>query len=728
MRHSFSVKLLALAVAAAQPVFAGEGDYSERLEEVSIIGTKDDAKKVAGSAFVIDKADLEVFSYTDINRILGQAPGVYVREEEGFGLRPNIGIRGTGTGRSSKITVMEDGVLVAPNPYANPAAYYFPTAGRMAGIEVLKGPSTLAYGPATVGGAINLLSTPIPKTLGGTVITEVGERGENRIFANVGGGAEENIGWLLETHQIRNDGFKDIDRSSTDASIKKQDYMAKFRIQSDADADMPQRLDLKLSYSMEESNMSYLGLTDVDFNDDANRRYGLTEKDQMKNRQTGASANYFLGINESADFHAKVYYNKFHRDWFKVDKIDGDKQSAVIDAANTGDANAIGLLHGSIDADVKIKHNNRDYISQGIEFAFDIDFELAGWKHDLNVGSRFHQEELDRVQPTETWSQTGGSLAFLSETAKSSLTGSNNRTEESDAISLWAVDHIAVTEALELTLALRYEDWEIDRADVQSDGSKKKLSAKGSEWLPGIGATYQLNDRWQLLGGVHKGIAVASAGSDGDDPDPEESINYEAGFRFAQDNFQGEVIGFFSDYSNAVLNCSNARPCENGDITGSQQLGESEVKGLEATASYTFAANGLSYPVRATYTYTEAKITKNPFGETDKKGGEMAYIPENQFYVSAGVVGTKWDAYLNARFTDESCTADACNNKANDTFLKTDSLWVVDFSTRYQLNDQAQVYLKVDNLFDEQEIISRSPYGARANKPRTALVGIKVNF
>lgn len=728
MRNPFSVKLLALAVAAAQPVFAGEGDYSERLEEITIIGSKEAASKVAGSAFVIDKADLEVFSYTDINRILAQAPGVYVREEEGYGLRPNIGIRGTGTGRSSKVTVMEDGVLVAPNPYANPAAYYFPTAGRISGVEVLKGASTLAYGPATVGGAVNLLSTPIPKELGGTVITEVGEYGENRIFANVGGGAEENFGWLLETHQIRNDGFKDIDRSSTDASIQKEDYMAKVRFQSDAGSNMPQRLDLKLSYSTEESNMSYVGLTDVDFKNNPNRRYGLSEKDQMQNRHTGATANYFLGINDSVDFHAKVYYNKFHRDWFKVDKIDGQKAGSVVDAANAGDATANGFLDGSIDTEVKIKHNNRDYISQGVEFQFDLDLELAGMAHDINVGSRFHQEEMDRLQPTETWNQVNGSLAFVSESAKSSLTGSNNRFEETDAMAFWLVDQVSVTEALELTLALRYEDWEIDRADVQSDGSKKKLSAKGSEWLPGVGATYQLNDEWQLLGGVYKGIAVASAGSDGDDPDPEESINYEAGVRFAQDNFQGELIAFFSDYSNSVLNCSAQRPCDNGADTGSQQQGESEVQGLEATASYTFAAANLSWPVRASYTYTDAEITKDADGTTGKKGGDMAYIPENQFYLSAGVVGTDWDAYLNARFTDSSCTKDACNKAADDTFLETDSLWVMDFATHYQLNEQAQVYLKVDNIFDEQEIISRSPYGARANKPRTALVGIKVDF
>jgi outer membrane receptor for Fe3+-dicitrate len=127
---------------------------------------KDGTPRVAGSAHRVDEETLERFEYDNVERVLAEVPGVSTRGEDGYGLRPNIGMRGASSDRSAKVTLMEDGVLFAPAPYAAPAAYYFPMSTRLVGVEVFKGPAATRFGPQTVGGAINLLTRRVPVGLG----------------------------------------------------------------------------------------------------------------------------------------------------------------------------------------------------------------------------------------------------------------------------------------------------------------------------------------------------------------------------------------------------------------------------------------------------------------------------------------------------------------------------------------------------------------------------------
>ncbi|MGR8950626.1 MAG: TonB-dependent receptor plug domain-containing protein, partial [Gammaproteobacteria bacterium] len=121
---------------------------------VQVIGSQERRFDIPGSAHLITEEEIRLQSYDDINRILRKVPGVYLREEDGYGLFPNISLRGVDTSRSAKITLMEDGVLTAPAPYAAPSAYYSPTAGRMSSLEVLKGSSQVRYGPHVTGGVL----------------------------------------------------------------------------------------------------------------------------------------------------------------------------------------------------------------------------------------------------------------------------------------------------------------------------------------------------------------------------------------------------------------------------------------------------------------------------------------------------------------------------------------------------------------------------------------------
>ena len=715
---------LSTSVSAADTQKVQSKNY---LEEVTIIGDKSRAQTLAGSAFVMDREDLAVFSFTDINQVLADAPGVYARAEEGFGLRPNIGIRGSGTSRSSKIMLMEDGVMVAPAPYSNPAAYYFPTTGRMSGVEVLKGTPALAYGPSTVGGAINFISTPIPSAkTAANLKAEYGEDNSHRVLGNIGGSADT-FGWLIEGQQYGSDGFSNIDNSGADTGFDKQDVMAKLRFNTPTDGNARyQQLDIKLQYVEENSDQSYTGLTDADFEADADRRYGMTEPDEMMNDRQSISANYLIEVNDNLDVTAQAYYTEYHRNWFKLNKIDGESIGSIVDGANGGNTGYQDILDGSADADLQYKHNNRDYTSKGIELAADYRFVTGGLSHQLNTGVRVHRDEMDRFQTEENWQQINGELVYVDTNPVNK--GSNNRIETAEANSFWAIDNVEVNEKLDLTLALRYENAKTERQEfAQTERSNPTISRNSvEEWLPGIAFTYQLNDSLQLLGGLHKGLAMPAGGST-EGIEPERSTNYELGGRFNSGDVSAELIAFYSDYESTVQNCSIAYPCDDGAEDGSYSLGESEVRGVEASFGFNgLSWQGISYPITAAYTYTNAEIT-DPAESGNAAGDAISYMPEDQLSVTFGAVGAGWSSHLRTSYLSASCSKTGCN-QADSEFDETDRLFMIDFVARMDVTQGASAYFKLDNLMDERAIVSRSPYGARANRSRTALVGVDYSF
>ncbi|MDX2465014.1 MAG: TonB-dependent receptor plug domain-containing protein, partial [Porticoccus sp.] len=152
MLSIFTASLTLPMMAMAADETRAEDKIGIDIETISIIGSREEVRELAGSGALIDQEQISIEAPTDINQLLKTVPGIYIREEDGFGLRPNIGIRGATSERSSKITLLEDGIMIAPAPYAGPSAYYFPTTLRMDSIEVLKGAPLLRYGPQTVGG------------------------------------------------------------------------------------------------------------------------------------------------------------------------------------------------------------------------------------------------------------------------------------------------------------------------------------------------------------------------------------------------------------------------------------------------------------------------------------------------------------------------------------------------------------------------------------------------
>ena len=370
----FLLSLSFPAFAADKPIEVKEQTDNILMREVSIIGSKSNVKDIAGSATFLDVQEIREHTVDDVNRILRRVPGVYLREEDGMGLFPNISLRGVDPARSSKVTIMEDGILQAPAPYSAPSAYYFPNTGRMSGIEVLKGSSQVKYGPHTTGGAINFLSTPIPSTQKLYHKSTFGYWNEIRnhtYFGNTtqltGGGK---VGYLIEYYKRSNNGFKIMDTNAPDVrgepntGFSNEEPMLK--VFWEPKTAKYQRIEAKFGFSNLDANETYTGLNVNDFHANPFRRYSASRFDEIESTQSRTYIRHFLEIDNNTSLVTTAYGNTFNRNWQKLDDVASTNQSVAM--ANPGSAAYLCLTGtNTAQCSFRLKNNNRTYYSWGIQ-------------------------------------------------------------------------------------------------------------------------------------------------------------------------------------------------------------------------------------------------------------------------------------------------------------------------------------------------------------------------
>ena len=422
------VLMLLPTSAFAADAKAGETTQDEILmREVSIIGSKFKIKDIAGSAAYLDVQDIREQGVEDINRILRRVPGVNIREEDGYGLFPNISLRGVAPASASKVTIMEDGILMAPAPYSAPSAYYMPNTGRMSGIEVMKGSSQVKYGPHTTGGAINFLSTPIPTTQQVYSKSTFGMYNELRnhsYFGNTeqlaGGGR---VGYVIEYYTRNTTGFKDLDTNAPDlrgepnTGFSRQEPMLK--LFWEPKTAMYQRIEAKFGFSNLDANETYTGLNTADFDRNPLRRYSASRFDEIESTQFRTYIRHFAEINNTTSLVTTIYGNTFNRNWQKANTFNGTNQSIAM-AQGPGGA-SYDCMVGNSACDFTVKNNNRTYYMYGVQADLKHKLTTGEVKHELNLNVRHHYDQIRRKQWQETYTQNAaGAITAVAQDARGS--------------------------------------------------------------------------------------------------------------------------------------------------------------------------------------------------------------------------------------------------------------------------------------------------------------------
>ncbi|MBK1828292.1 TonB-dependent receptor family protein [Haloferula rosea] len=733
--------MLAMAGAAgAQDVLEG----LDSLEGLTVVGSTEAAWELAGAAAYIDSEEFTKRGYTDIAKVLAPVPGVYVRQEDGYGNFPNISMRGADGTRTSKVTVMEDGILTAPAPYSAPAAYYFPKSGRMSAVEVLKGSSQVRYGPQTTGGALNFLSTPVPGDGGPNFYSRTTGGSDNTFFNHTWYGdtfETENGRWgyLLEFHGQRSDGFRDFLGPITDSSGFSL-YEPMLKAFWEIDGDVKQRFEFKYGMTDFESDEGYLGLTELDARANPDTRYAATVFDNMDTKQHRSYFRYIVEPSDTFKLQSTLYWNNFERNWYKLDHVSAvqnpgiDGRGRVVGRSSLNSAllnpGLTNVLQGNATGSIGVKANARYYNAYGWQNQATWNFETGGASHELVGGFRLHYDRVFREQWVDVYNANGGSNFSL---YRSGTPGEEaNRLEEATAASFYLEDTIEIGQ-LTLRPGIRYERVEYDTTDYNGTGLRS--SDDLGVWGGGLGFNYQWNECHSTYGGAYRGYSLPGPNSYiNGGVQEEESMGYELGWRYRNEGLVVDTAGFLTDFDNLI-------GVDAGLGNGiNANAGEAEVWGVEGLVSYDPSVSrgwGFQLPMYFSATWTSAELKQAlTAGGADniyaggQPGADIPYVPEWKLASGIGYAAECWGVNLDAYFTSHTYGT-AANLAAPSTTArqgKIDALLTVDLSGYYDINDNWRLVGGLNNIFDERGIVTRIPEGPRTNIGRTWFVGAEARF
>ena len=709
--------LIALFLSPLAMAEEDDDEYEDANGEIIVYGENEQVKE-AGSAHQVPEAILELFEWDDIEKIVLTIPGVSTRGEDGFGLRPNIGIRGANSDRSAKITLMEDGILLSPAPYGAPAAYYFPLSTRLTGVEVFKGASSTRYGPQTVGGALNVLTREIPDKKQVKIDLSAGLRNSYKAHAFAGKG-NGSSGYLLEAVRLQSDGFKELP-SGSNTGFSRNEVMFKM-----AKASKNQRVQLKLGVSNEQSNETYLGLTEADWAENPWQRYAASEMGLMEWTRTQAHLEWKRASKRDWFWRTVAYHHYLDRSWLKLNGFQGgiDPHQLLIQDPQSGQgAVYLSILRGeesstSREQNLLIGSNDRSFQNFGVQTVSKKEVFGDAWSNKIELGARLHVDQVDRVHTEQSYAMIDGALEQDTQPLQTTLDGHS----QAAALATYFYDdfqwnkwHLFPSARLEMIQS--FEDKDGERSDT----------ILRSTFLPGMGLLFDISDWTHFFASSHKGFSPVSPGQP-KEVQAEESWNYELGVRSQQDFATVELIGFFNDYSNITGQCSFSSGCTSADIGSQHNGGEAWIYGAESVAGYdVLLPRSLEVPLRVTYAYTESKFQSAftssfpQFGSVSV-GDSLPYVAKHQTNMSIGMSAEVWKISSNWQY--RSGMLDQAG-QFGEGELEIEPLWMWDLAGEWHLRKDWALACSGSNLLNKTTIVSWRPYGARPVAPRQVFLSL----
>jgi Fe(3+) dicitrate transport protein len=714
------------------------------IDEVLVTGSQVGALRyLPGSVSFVQAKKIKASSPVSANELLRAVPGVHILDEEGAGLRINIGIRGLDPDKSRNVLVLEDGMPVALAPYGEPEMYYSPNIERMNGIEILKGNGSILFGPQTIGGVVNYITADPSADPSGFISFKTGTMGYNNAYARFSN-TVNNIGFDVNYNRKQAENFGPTKFLLHDINSK---LLLDFSPKS--------RLTLKMSIYDENSNSTYVGLTQAIYNEGGNDYLQIAPDDNLHIRRYALSALHRYEFNSKLSLRTSMFGYTTTRNWKRQDFTYNPNASGLTGIVH-GNEN---LPDGAIYMRNSTGQRNRQFEVAGIEPRLSYNYFLLGMNSKIDAGTRFLFEKAyeQRVNGTKANAVSGNLHTDEIRTGYTFSTFIQNKT--------------LLTQALTATVGLRTESIRYEREIFRTSGKDTLIGNTTNDFaiIPGAGLNYKLNENMGLFTGIHRGYApprtkdaISNSGADLE-LEAEKSWNYELGIRSDIGSAHVEVSAFYMNFENQVIPVSES---SGGHGAGLINGGKTSHSGAEMylyvplntrySSKWDNSLNLSATYVNSIFSSDRYILHKTPTDSAlepeyiNVKGNKTPYAPEFKANASlqieySGKIGMKVTGnYIGQQFTDalntknvekwiEKNIADTDYNykqaTLNGRIGLLDAYFICDISAWYNTPIKGlSVSASVKNLLNERYIASRRPQGIKVGMPRFVSAGISYSF
>jgi Fe(3+) dicitrate transport protein len=630
--------------------------------------------------------------------MFAKIPGLNIWESDGAGIQIGIGGRGLSPNRAANFNTRQNGYDISADALGYPESYYTPPFEALKSIEITRGSASLQFG-TQFGGLLNFIIREAPTTtpLEITSRTTIGKYGYFGTFNRIAG-TENKLSYQVYHQYKSGNGYRANSNFNQTQLFGQLAYY------------FTENIRLKLEFT----HMDYLaqqagGLSDFQFNEDD--RQSVRERNWFQVNWNMAALHFDYEISRTSHFNLRAFGMQSSRESLgflgKITQADPGGNREMIQ----------GLFqNGGVEARYLKKYNLTSSDSKRrVRGAF-------------LIGSRAYQGFTTNNQGTAT----AGSDANFKFQNPDDLEGSSFQFP-SQNLAAFIENILFVGKKLWFNCGVRYE-----YISSSSTGFYKKYSIHPMNFdtlgvykiqdqntvlrkvpLVGLGASYKLKTQSSVYVNFTQNYrAINFTDIRVNNPNivvdtlikDEHGYTGEIGFRGMEKKyFIYDIAGFYVYYGDKI----GLAPKPGTTYKERTNIGDAVNIGIELFTEFDFllalkdsTKHNLSMFVNFAYIHTEYIRSKEP-----------NYIHKKVEYVSPIILksGLKWKykgwmtqiqaSYNSAQFSDAS---NAIEPSGDAVIGLVPSYLILDFSSRYQINDFIQLETGVNNLTNQKYFTRRA--------------------